>query len=139
MKKGKFLVLFLLIAAGIFWLVKNAHATHDNVFLQAADGAYIRRYSNVPYSPKMTCSTNGCHDPYAVIMWGLATPNVYESEVGYATKDQGGVAYTVPYALHGVSAGYHFQQGRNISWGDAQKNYYNDPSFTSSGGMYGRY
>ena len=45
----------------------------------------------------------------------------------------------IPYPKHGVSAGYHFQQGRNISWSDPQRSFYSLPGFTSSPGMFGKY
>ncbi|MBZ0155393.1 MAG: hypothetical protein K8I29_04155 [Alphaproteobacteria bacterium] len=48
-----------------------------------------------------------------------------------------------PYPQHGVSAGYHFQQGRNVSWNsnnaNAQRSFYKVQNFTSSTGMYGKF
>jgi hypothetical protein len=81
-----------------------------------------------PYSPKKTCGE--CH--------------TYESAPVSVTKQQtvGGTAnaaYDVKVASHGASAGYHFQQGMNVAWGQVQRDFYKVPSFTSSPGMVGKY
>ncbi len=116
---------------------------HSDVLLKDKNGNWVGN-SGEPYSPKVTCSANGCHDTLAYIKFQLDN-TIYESSATNATKDHGpgspsyGSAYKVPYPLHGVTAGYHFQQGRNVSWGDVQRDYYGLPSFTSSPGMYGKY
>jgi hypothetical protein len=96
--------------------------------------------SGKPYSPKMTCgsATSTCHN--------MINPggHNYESDPGTATKShfrRSGeeVTYGVPYPEHGVTAGYHFQQGRNLYWNQTSRDYYKLPNFTSSPGMYGKY
>ena len=103
------------------------------VVLKDAGGNAIAINSSTPYSPKQTCgmAAGACHN--------------YESDVATVTKDHG--PGTTPYSVkapqHGVSAGYHFQQGRNIEWNsnnnNAQRTYYGLAKFTSSPGMYGKY
>jgi hypothetical protein len=94
---------------------------------------------SVPYSPKTTCGTTSCHDQYGPLR-GLNLSNIYESNTATATKTHDGVNYyDVPYPQQGVTAGYHFQQGRNVSWDATQKSFYGVPKFTSSPGMYGKY
>ena len=100
-----------------------------NIDLLDAGGVSVAGTAN-PYSPKQSCGTAACHD--------------YESAWTTATKTQFNrlgdkVSYDVPYPEHGVSAGYHFQQGRNIDWDDTQRAAYGLPEFTSSAGMYGKY
>jgi len=122
-----------LIAAGVIGLagysgLANAVHTGGNVPLLKADGTAIVPADTVGYSPKATCG--GCHN--------------YESDWDTATKmqvDRAGneKAYDVPYPQHGVTAAYHIQQGRNISWNNTQRSYYGLPNFTSSAGMYGKY
>lgn len=97
------------------------------------------------YSPKRTCGTTSCHiDGLGSRGYGI-TNNIYEDSAAFAIKDHGagspsyGNAYQVPYPQHGVSAGYHFQQGRNIAWSDPQRSFYSLPGFTSSPGMLGKY
>jgi len=104
------------------------------VGLRDTNGALLSAGSTTPYSPKQTCAAaGGCHGTYG----GTA---IYENTTGYATKDHGaGGAYQVPYPQHGVTAGYHFQQGRNLDWSDAQREFFHQANFTSSGGMVGKY
>ncbi len=139
--KGKWfillIVMFLLVSAS------EVFCAHPfNVALRDADGNLITVGSNIPYSPKQTCGTGQCHDTIAA-RYGLN--NIYEHNTLYATKDHGTGSpsytnpYDVPYPEHGVTAGFHFQQGRSTPWGDIQRNYYGLASFTSSPGMYGKY
>lgn len=117
-----------------------AYTAHPDTPLLDAAGVPIAVGSNTPYSPKMTCNSPaiGCHTAADNMMkYGIS--NLYEDGIGFAAKVQTGASYTVPYPLHGVTAGYHFQQGRSLSWGEHQKEYYHVPQFTSSGGMYGKY
>lgn len=74
-------------------------------------------------------------------MWFPDLSALYESDGGSAVKDHGAgtTPYAVPYALHGISAGYHFQQGRNTGWGNTQRAHYGLPGFTSSPGMFGNF
>jgi len=97
----------------------------SDITLMSAAGTTVS--NGVPYSPKQTCGTAACHN--------------YESSVALATKNNGSgqPTYQVPYPQHGVTAGYHFQQGRNLSWDNAQREYFHQADFTSSGGMYGKY
>lgn len=103
------------------------HSTTGTISLKDAAGIVISAGSTTPYSPKQSCGTSACHN--------------YESDVAYATKNHGtGLpTYQVPYPQHGVTAGYHFQQGRNLDWNDAQREFFHQADFTSSGGMYGKY
>lgn len=99
------------------------------IVLKSATGADITVGSSTPYSPKQTCGV--CHE--------------YEGTVTNITKDHGPgtAAYTVKAPLSGVTAGYHFQQGRNVAWNsdnnNAQRTNYGLPKFTSSPGMYGKF
>lgn len=127
LKKPIAAVLAAALVAGTSLPALAAH-TGGEVQLKSASGAVITAGSAVPYSPKQTCGT--CHD--------------YESSATSVTKQQtvGGTpnpSYAVPVPGHGVSAGFHFQQGKNLAWGDVQRNFYGLPSFTSSPGMYGKY
>jgi hypothetical protein len=117
-----------------------AQVVHPDTPLLDASGNPIAVGSNTPYSPKQTCNSPaaGCHTA-ADNMTKYGVSNFYEDGIGFAVKVQTGATYTVPYPLHGVTAGYHFQQGRNLSWGEHQKEYYHVQLFTSSGGMYGKY
>jgi hypothetical protein len=116
---------------GLAWLLASPGiaAGHPyDVELMDADGNPIVAGSATPYSPKQTCGR--CH--------------AYESDPASVSKQQtvGGVAnpaYDVRVPTHGASAGFHFQQGMNVGWGDAQRSFYKVPSFTSSPGMVGKY
>ena len=134
-------ILCLALAVGMGVLQGAALcAVHPDVRLKAADGSDVT--DGVPYSPKQTCGLTSCH---ASIAQAYGIGNIYEGNVtANATKEHyysGLHSYTdkVPYPVHGVTAGYHFQQGRNLDWGDVQREFYGLPSFTSSGGMYGKY
>jgi len=72
-------------------------------------------------------------------MWFPDLSTLYESGPATASKDHGAgtTPYAVPYPRHGISASYHFQQGRAAPWGSVQRNYYGLPDFTSSPGMFG--
>jgi hypothetical protein len=119
----------VLVLAAIALLVFAASASaHQDVTLRDLAGNAIAPGSKTPYSPKQTCGP--CHN--------------YESDAAAITKQQivagiTGTAYTVSSASHGVSAGYHFQQGLNTPWGNTQRAFYGLPGFTSSPGMYGKY
>jgi len=131
MKISKLLLLpMALLAIGlVIGYALPGYAAHPSgdVTLRDAAGSVISAGSATPYSPKQTCGTSECHN--------------YESDVAYATKDHGTgqPTYQVPYPQHGVTAGYHFQQGRNLDWGDAQREFFHQADFTSSGGMWGKY
>lgn len=127
---------FIMIAAlaiGLVGLGTQAFAAHSggNVTLLDKSGTPVTVKGGAnfkPYSPKATCG--GCHD--------------YGSSFAMATKKHAsngvpGDAYDVPYPTHGVTAGYHFQQGRNESWNDDSRHYYHLPDFTSGSGMWGKY
>jgi hypothetical protein len=129
MKKRGSLLLFMiaLAAIGLIGYASLGYGAHTPgaVILKDADGLDIAPGSSTPYSPKQTCGV--CHN--------------YESDTAVAVKNHGtGLpTYEVPYPKHGVTAGYHFQQGRNLDWGDAQREFFHQADFTSSGGMYGKY
>lgn len=130
-----------LIAAGVAGLsicASQAFAAHSggDVTMRGYDGAALTDGTTTTYSPKQTCSNTaqnsltGCHN--------------YESDVATATKsfvNRAGdtVTEVVPYPQHGVTAGYHFQQGRSIDWDAEKRSFYGLPSFTSSPGMVGKY
>lgn len=127
MKKLPLLAALLTVAAALA-VVSVVQAAHPGgpVTLKDKDGNAIVTGTNTPYSPKQTCAAS-CHN--------------YESDVALATKDHGPgtTPYQAPYPQHGVTAGYHFQQGRNLTWGDVQREFYHLAEFTSSGGMAGKY
>jgi len=129
-----------LLAIGLvigYALPGYAAHTGGTVQLKDATGAVISAGSSTPYSPKQTCAVAGCHTTYGA-SGGTA---IYENTTAYATKDHGTgqPTYQAPYPQHGVTAGYHFQQGRNLDWGDAQREFFHQADFTSSGGMVGKY
>lgn len=128
MRKESRLLLLMIAAVAVGLMgasISYAVHTGGSVTLKASDGTDIGVGSQTPYSPKQSCGV--CHN--------------YESDAALATKDHGAgtASYQVPYPRHGVTAGYHFQQGRNLDWGDRQREYYHVPNFTSSGGMYGKH
>ena len=129
MKRQPIMSLWLSTMAVIFLSLSPAFASHPggNVDMLDANGESVM-VSGKPYSPKMTCGK--CHN--------------YESHIDHAIKTQvrrsgEEVSYSVPFPLHGVTAGYHFQQGRNLYWNQTARDYYKLASFTSSPGMYGKY
>ncbi len=134
-------VLSVLAATGLIMsLGFEAYAYRlSDMVLRDANGVAIAPGSSTPYSPKQTCGAVECHIDM-VKSYGMSSGNVYESDIGYAGKDHGAgtLPYTVPYPKHGVSAGFHFQKGRNIPWSRTQRDYYGLPDFTSSSGMYGK-
>ena len=145
-KQWLFLFILALAIAGVTTgIMLTAYADpHVQVDLRDANGNFVSATGN-PYSPKWTCNVVGCHSGFARD-YGLESADfIYESDLALARKDHGPgtPVYEVPYPLHGVSAGFHFQQGRNISWNsdndNAQRRYYGLPDFTSSPGMYGKY
>jgi hypothetical protein len=122
----------LFVGLGVAWLLGSplvAAAHPVDVSLRDEDGNFIRVGDPAkPYSPKKTCGQ--CHN--------------YESGPATISKQQtvGGTAnaaYDVKVATHGASAGYHFQQGMNVQWGQEERNFYKLPSFTSSPGMTGKF
>lgn len=127
MRKRVILVI-VLGAVGLLGLPGIANAHPFNIYLRDADGNPIAAGSNTPYSPKRTCTP--CHG--------------YENDPIAVTKQQtvGGTAgapYTVLAPSHGATAGFHFQQGLNLPWGDTQRSFYGLPAFTSSPGMVGKF
>ena len=127
------------VAVTLLFSPATALALHGggDVEMRDANGELVT-VSGKPYSPKQTCGSavSSCHI-------GFGGHN-YESDIDIANKDQvrrdGTISsYGVPYPQHGVTAGYHFQQGRNLDHGPDQKTYYHLPGFTSSTGMYGKF
>ncbi len=136
-------IFVLLLIAGLWLTVTESFSAHPfNVVLKDSNGNTILPGTNIPYSPKTTCGTGQCHDTIA-LRYGIN--NIYEHGVLSVQKDHGsgspsyGNPYEVLYPEHGVSAGFHFQQGRSSPWDDTQRSYYGLASFTSSPGMYGKY
>ena len=111
-------------------LAGSAFAAHPDVTILMRDvtGTDNLTTTGKPYSPKQTCGF--CHEYES--NWTLASKTHWNRDGSVQT-------YDVPYPQHGVSAGYHFQQGRNISWDDTKQDFYHVPEFTSSAGMYGKY
>ena len=147
-RRGLLLILILPLLAGLFILLNDkSFAAHSggNVLLLDQNEHPLGRPLTKPlkwYSPKKSCGTTNCHEAPA-FDYGMNVPYVYEdwATVALATKDHGPgtTPYQVPYPLHGVSAGFHFQQGRGEGWGNVQRSYYGLPSFTSAPGMYGNF
>lgn len=137
------LLLIAMIVAGlVIGYAPSGYAVPHtaNIPLKDAAGTSLSVGSTVPYSPKKTCAVDGCHTDPAI--YGSSTGTaLYENTPGLATKNHGtGLpTYQVPYAQHGVTAGYHFQQGRNLDWNDTQRHFFHQAEFTSSGGMVGKY
>ncbi|MCX7793177.1 MAG: hypothetical protein N2257_02040 [Thermodesulfovibrionales bacterium] len=113
----------LIVLSGTIFGASEGMAAHPDVALRDADGNLIQPGSNIPYSPKQTCGTSQCHDTIAS-RYGLN--NIYEHGVLYAQKDHGSgsPSYTNPYSVlypeHGITSGFHFQQGRDVPWGDTE-------------------
>jgi hypothetical protein len=131
-----------LITTGLAGITAQAYGAHPtNVVLRDVDNN-IAATSGKPYSPKFTCGTTSCHDTIAAAH-GVGG-NIYEADWALSSKTQynrdgAAITYEVPYPQHGVSAGYHFQQGRNHSWDATKQEFYHVAEFTSSPGMYGKY
>jgi hypothetical protein len=136
-----FPIAMMVIVLAIGYAPPGYAAPHtENIPLKDANGNNLAVGNTVPYSPKKTCATTDCHTNVA--LYGASTGTaLYENTTAYATKNNGTgqPTYQVPYPKHGVTAGYHFQQGRNLDWGDAQRENFHQADFTSSGGMYGKY
>jgi hypothetical protein len=136
-----FSIAMIVIGLVIGYTQSGYAAPHTaNIPLRDVSGNLLSVGSSTPYSPKATCATAICHDNAS--LYGSSTGTaLYENTTAYATKNNGTgqPTYQVPYPKHGVTAGYHFQQGRNNDWGDVQRTNFNQANFTSSGGMYGKY
>lgn len=133
--------IFMAVLSAVMLVGGAAFAAHTGgqVVLMDAAGNFISGGTTSAYSPKTTCGTTGCHAQYILNRGLSGLSNIYEGSPAVATKTQSGASYDVSYPQHGVTAGYHFQQGRNVPWGSTQKSYYGLPAFTSSPGMYGKY
>lgn len=120
------------------WLANTIFGAHPfDVPLYDADGNSVQGGTNTPYSPKRTCGL--CH-PYETSNILYANKDHGPDSYSYPGENSGGMSgYNVLYPEHGISAGFHFQQGRSTPWGDIQRDYYKLASFTSSPGMYGKY
>jgi hypothetical protein len=146
---------FFMLSTCIAFAASTVNFIHEAVELKDHNGnpAVI---GDAPYSPKQTCglatgpgnNVTVCHEGSAL---NRGVDNFYESHWDTAQKTQwtrigstgnrDGVArtYDVPYPQHGVSSGFHFQEGRNVSWGTNQQDFYELDEFTSSSGMYGKF
>jgi hypothetical protein len=107
--------------------------TGGDVTLKDASGNAITN-GTTPYSPKQTCGVGACHN--------------YGSGEAHSTHVQGVLdannnlywqADDVKSFATGVSVGYHMNQGRNENYSNVSRATYNDPFFTSSPGMFGKY
>jgi hypothetical protein len=129
MSKNRLWLLIAIVAIGLIGMyAMPSDAAHPNVTLKDVDGNVIVGGSSVPYSPKKTCGE--CHN--------------YESNPVTIAKHQRFAdgteeSYNVIAPKNGVTAGFHSHQGRNVPWGDTQRNFYKLDGFTSSPGMYGKY
>lgn len=143
MKKKLILSIALCLPILSFSTTQSKAAHPDDVILRDGNNAPVSGTTN-PYSPKNSCGLTSCHDTY-VLLNAPYLQNIYESNFALATKthvNKNGetISYDVPYPQHGISSSYHVQMGRNDSWGDVQRQYYNGlEEFTSSSGHYGRY
>jgi cytochrome c553 len=122
------------LAAMVFLIcssyAKAAH-TGGDVALKDANGNVITN-GTTPYSPKATCGA--CHN--------------YGSGESHSTHVQGVLdaannlywqADDVKSFANGVSTSYHMNQGRNENYSNVSRTTYNDPFFTNSPGMFGKY
>lgn len=141
--------LVLLVAMALFGAPLGALAAHTggDVTLLNAGGSMVN--ANQAYSPKVTCgatgkSTANCHSPSGTTPLG----HNYGSGVSHSTHVQGVLdaannltwqANDVTSFAKGVSVGYHMNQGRNEDYSNVSRATYNDPFFTSSPGMFGKY
>lgn len=115
------------------------------------------------YSPKATCAgchisncgtgANGwCKSDAERTAYQTANPTTAWPDYGvgtaYSTHVQGVLdsgnnlswqADQVKSFANGVSTSYHMNQGRNENYSNVSRTTYNDPFFTSSPGMYGKY
>ncbi len=120
------------LAVAVFLVFSSlAMAVHQDVPLKDANGNAITN-GTTPYSPKQTCGA--CHN--------------YGSGESHSTHVQGVLdaannlywqADDVKSFASGVSTSYHMNQGRNEDYSNVSRKTYNDPFFTSSPGMYGKY
>lgn len=144
MKKKLFLS--IMFAGVAILLVGRSAMAHPLVVLRDKNGIAVDGGTN-PYSPKVTCGVVDCHQVMADGAYPADQPqmdNLYESHWNTAVKSHvnrnGEIqSYSVPYPEHGVTTSYHVQMGRNDSWNDTQRDYYDLEEFTSSSGHYGRY
>lgn len=152
MKINKLWLLIAVAAIGLVGYASIGFAAHPDVTLKDVDGAAISSGSSVPYSPKQTCG--GCHiancvqpsvdNPKGYCTTQQSVLSDYESDPVTIAKHQRFAdgteeSYNVTAPKHGVTSGFHSHQGRSVTWGDTQRNYYKVPGFTSSPGMYGKY
>jgi hypothetical protein len=130
------------MTAVILMLSVSVAFAHPNVPLLGASGAAVS--GTTPYSPKMTCSANACHqaDP------ALAAKHNYGSGSKMSVHTQGVIAsddkvywqsYDVKSFEHGASVGRHMNQGRNEDFSNSFRANYALPFFTSSPGMFGKF
>jgi hypothetical protein len=128
------LLMVVMIAVSLMMSVSAGFATGHtggDVTLRDAGGNPITN-GTTPYSPKATCG--GCHN--------------YGSGESHSTHVQGVLgadnaiywqANDVKSFANGVSVSYHMNQGRNEDYSNTSRKTYNDPFFTSSPGMFGKY
>jgi hypothetical protein len=125
------LALFAAMVFLVFSSLAKASHTGGDVTLKDAGGTAITN-GTTPYSPKATCGV--CHN--------------YGSGEAHSTHVQGVLdnsknlywqADDVKSFANGVSTSYHMNQGRNENYSNVSRATYNDPFFTSSPGMFGKY
>jgi hypothetical protein len=141
MNKQKWIYIAL-CAIFLFAGYSIAAAAHPNVPLLDKDGIAVS--GNTPYSPKMTCSANACHQGDQALAakhdYGSGDKTVSQ-HVGRVLAD-GTVAFAtqnVKAYAHGVSVGKHMNMGRNENYTPEMRTAWKQGFFTSTPGMFGRY
>jgi hypothetical protein len=164
MSKNRLWLLIAIVAIGLIGSATLAFAhSGGNVALKDENGTNVAGTTN-PYSPKATCART-CHvnemvnatqaaiDKYNAAPYNGTFPgHNYESHIESVSKKHtqknagalgAGTTYTylVPVPTKGISTSYHVQQGRNVAWGDVQRDFfahYLTFGFASSNSMYGK-
>lgn len=132
--KKKVLLYIAVFSAIVFFAgssVLMAAHTGGDVTLKDASGNPITN-GTTPYSPKATCG--GCHN------YGSGT--AYSTHVEGVLDAGNNLSWQVDQVksfASGVSTSYHMNQGRNEDYSNVSRKTYNDPFFTSSPGMFGKY
>ena len=124
-----FMATSLLLMTG----ARTAFAHPTDVPLRAADGSYLVPGDTRPYSPRQTCG--GCHDYDDHVSIDVLKHQGYVDESGIIQWQE----YTVATPEHGIATGKHSNQGRNENYDEHMRHGFEDPFFTSSPGMWGKF
>jgi hypothetical protein len=158
MSKNRLWLLIAVVAIGLIGSATLAFAhSGGDVALKDENGTNVAgQPAGTPYSPKATCARE-CHVNELPAAMQTKYPSGfpghnYESHMGSVSKKHtqknagalgAGTTYTylVPVPTRGISTSYHVQQGRNVAWGDVQRDFfahYLTFGFASSNSMYGK-